>query len=259
MSRVWGTRADEQELSWFYERNPVRPASVLLAEVDGRVVATAGLAFLRMSIGGEDLEVGMPLRVATDIDQRGKGIFGKLAAENEERARAFGIRLLLTVPNAASAPVFLTRLGWSELHPVRVWARPRVLPRRGGGAKLFVEPHEPRRDEDRVLRDRNWLNWRFAEVPTPYSLIEGNGYAVAGRKGRMGVVAAVEGPHVRSAAAFAGGPVVIAAPPPSAQASYLRAGFVPTPKTLTVLGKSLDPMQPVPEHPHFELGDLDFL
>ena len=29
MGRVWGTRPAEDELAWFYERNPVRPASVL--------------------------------------------------------------------------------------------------------------------------------------------------------------------------------------------------------------------------------------
>ena len=66
MERVWGTRPDERELEWFYERNPVRPASVLLGEEDGNVVATVAIAFVRMSIGGEAVEVGMPLRVATD-------------------------------------------------------------------------------------------------------------------------------------------------------------------------------------------------
>ena len=38
MGRVWGERPDESELEWFYERNPVRPASVLLGEEDGSVV-----------------------------------------------------------------------------------------------------------------------------------------------------------------------------------------------------------------------------
>ena len=37
MERVWGERPTEEELAWFYERNPVRPASVLLAEEDGKV------------------------------------------------------------------------------------------------------------------------------------------------------------------------------------------------------------------------------
>ena len=40
-------------------------------------------------------------------------------------------------------------------------------------------------------------------------------------------------------------------------APYALGGFVPTPKTFTVLGKSLG--HAIPERPHFELGDLDFL
>src|SRR5437868_4673873 len=84
MGRVWDERPDEAELEWFYERNPVRPASVLLGEDDdGTVIATVAIAFLRMRIGGDELEVGMPLRVATDVAQRGKGVFGTLQAENE--------------------------------------------------------------------------------------------------------------------------------------------------------------------------------
>ena len=45
MARVWGRRPDEAELEWFYERNPVRPASVVLAEEDDRVVGSAALSF----------------------------------------------------------------------------------------------------------------------------------------------------------------------------------------------------------------------
>ena len=44
MARVWGKRPDEAELEWFYERNPVRPASVLLAEEDDRVVGSAAIS-----------------------------------------------------------------------------------------------------------------------------------------------------------------------------------------------------------------------
>jgi GNAT superfamily N-acetyltransferase len=122
MGRVWGKRPVEDELAWFYEENPVRPASVLLAEEGGKTIATAAISFVRMTIGSEELEVGMPLRVATDPDYRGRGVFGKLQAENEERVAALGVQLLLTVPNAASAPVFLSRLGWARLPSVRVWA-----------------------------------------------------------------------------------------------------------------------------------------
>jgi GNAT superfamily N-acetyltransferase len=256
MGRVWGERPTEAELAWFYERNPVRPASVLLAEDEGEIVATVAMSFLRMSIGGDELIVGMPLRVATDAAYRGRGIFHDLQAENEERARAAGVRLLLTVPNAASAPVFLQRLGWTALPSLRVWGR--LRPFRIGSRPPTVERFADQAARpglgDRVLRDTDWLNWRFADAPKPYALFQGDGYAVTGRRGRLGVVAAVEGPMLRAISET----MLIAAPPLDELRRYALAGYVPTTRTFTVLGKSLDPGQAIPAHPHFELGDLDF-
>jgi GNAT superfamily N-acetyltransferase len=260
MERVWGERPEEEELEWFYERNPVRPASVLLWEEDGRLVATVAISFQRMAIGGEEVEVGMPLRVATDPAFQGRGIFGRLQAANEERVRELGVRLLLTVPNEASAPVFL-RLGWSPLPSIRVWARIKVIPAPSRAARVerferHVTTGQSARAGDRVLRDAEWLNWRFADSPRTYALAAGDGYAVVGRRGRVGVVAAVEGDLLADAATAASERVLVAAPPPWEARRYLRAGYVPTPRTFTVLGKSLG--TPVPERPHFQLGDLDF-
>ena len=262
MARVWGVRPDERELAWFYEGNPVAPASVLLAEEDGKTVATAAISFVRMSIGGESLIVGMPLRVATDPGYRGRGIFGELEAENERRAGELGIRLLLTVPNAASAPVFLGRLGWRSLPPLRVFARVRLglrRPRAAAVGRFGPGRLDPPGGGDRVLRDAAWLNWRFAEAPSPYTLLEREGYAVAGRRGHLGIVAAVAGDLLADCAAATGAHAVIAAPPPWERERYLRGGYVPTHRVFGVLGKALDPEQAIPARPHFELGDLDFL
>jgi GNAT superfamily N-acetyltransferase len=261
MERVWGRRPDEAELEWFYERNPVRPAAVLLGEEDGKLVATVAIAFVRMTIGGAAMEVGMPLRVATDPAYQGRGIFGRLQAANEDRVRELGVRLLLTVPNAASTPVFVDRLAWRPLPPLRVWARLRLglrTPRQRVVERFAARPADAG-GPDRVLRDADWLNWRFADSPAAYTLLEAGGYGVAGRRGRIGVVAAVEGDLLGDTGDLTGGPAVIAAPPPSERARYARGGFVPTHRTLTVLGKSLHPDQSVPAAPHFELGDLDFL
>jgi GNAT superfamily N-acetyltransferase len=263
MERVWGKRPEEAELEWFYERNPLRPASVLLAEEDGRTVGTAAIAFVPMSIGGERLEVGMPLRVATDPDYRGRGIFRELEEANEERVRGLGVRLLLTVPNAASAPVFLGKLGWSSLPPIKVWSRWRLWSGRPGASaveRFSDEIEDAPGDTDRVLRDATWLNWRYTESPTEYKLVEGGGgYAIATGRGRLGVVAAVKGDLLRDAGRAARGKIVIAALPPWLQRGRASMGYLPTGRKFTLLGKSLHPDQPVPAQPHFELGDLDFL
>jgi len=261
MERVWGERPAEDELARFYERSAVRPALVLIGEDDGKTAGSVAMSFLRMSIGGEEMEVGMPVRLATDPDFRGRGVFSELEAANEERARELGIRLLLIVPNAASARILTGQLEWRKLPSVRVWAR--ALPRRRRRTSVEVDRFDdafPDRSAggDRVLRDGAWLNWRFADSPRSYTLLAGGGYAVVGRQGRFGMVAALEGDLLSDAGAIAEGAAVVAAPPPWLQRRYLRAGYVPTHRAFTVLGKSLDPSLPLPERPHFELGDLDF-
>ncbi|HWE83258.1 MAG TPA: GNAT family N-acetyltransferase [Gaiellaceae bacterium] len=264
MGRVWGKRPDEEDLAWFYERNPVRRASVLLAEEDGTTIGTTALSFARMSIAGEQVEIGMAVRLATDPAFRGRGVFAALMAEQERRAGELGIPLLLSVTNAASTPILAGPLGWSRLEPIRAWARAKIL--RGSTwtrpVKRFEgDPPEPRQPVtgDRVLRDGAWLNWRFADGPGTYTCLVEEGYAVSGRWRGMGVVAVAAGDLIRDAASAGGGPVILAAPPRSERNRYILSGFVPTPKTFTVVGKSLDPRVPLPAAPHFELGDLDFL
>jgi len=261
-ARVWGEPPAEGELEWLYERNPVRPASVLIAEEDGRVAGAVAMSFLRMSIGGEAVEVGMPVRLATDPAYRGRGVFSELELANEDRARRLGVELLLIVPNAASGPILVRHLGWTSLPGVRVWARP--LPRRGIPTAVRVDRFDAslagrRGGDDCVLRDGEWLNWRFADSPFAYTLLAGGGYAVVGRRGRLGLVAALDGDLLGDAAAVSGGRALLAAPPPSQRRAYLRAGYVPTHRSLAVLGKSLVPGRALPARPHFELGDLDFL
>jgi GNAT superfamily N-acetyltransferase len=262
MERVWGSRPSDEELAWFYEANPLRPASVLIAEEEGKTAGSVAMSFVRMSIGGQELEVGMPVRLATDPEFQGRGIFRELETANEERARDLGIRLLLIVPNAASARILTGSLGWSTLPPVRLWSRllPRARRPSSGRVDRFAESlHDRPGDGDRVLRDGPWLNWRFADAPKPYTLLAGGGYAVVGRHGKIAMLAAIEGDLLADAAGVADSRALVAAPPPELQRRYLRAGYLPTHKLLTVLGKSLDPALPLPDRPHFELGDLDFL
>jgi predicted N-acetyltransferase YhbS len=258
MARVWGERPAEVELEWLYERNPVRPASVLLGEEDGKVVGSVAMSFARMAIGGEELEVGIAVHLATDPAYQGRGIFSTLQAANEERVRELGVRLLLVVPTPASARVLRSRLGWTPLRPLRVWARVKLETARPRVPQLerFQDVLDPRSSGDRVLRDDAWLNWRFAEAPREYRLIDGLGYAAVGRRGRAAVVAVAAGPVLGGVAALTRNALLVAAPPPWERGRYAYAGYFPTPKRFTLLGKSLG--HPLPDRPHLELGDLDF-
>jgi len=216
MRRVWGGRPDEAELEWLYERNPVRPASVLLAEEDDRVVASAAISFQPLS----DDVVGFAVHLATDPAYRGRGYFSELEAANEERARAAGVSLLLTVPTPDSARILTGRLGWTVLPSLRVWAR----------------PWPPARGHARIERYGDaWLDWRFADAPRRYELFDDG--TVIGRRGRVSYVARGD---VRAATLSLG------------------RGVLPTPKTFALLGKSLDGSR-LPERVQLQFGDLDFL
>jgi GNAT superfamily N-acetyltransferase len=216
MARVWGRRPDEAELEWFYERNPVRPASVVLAEEGDGVVGSAALSFQPLN----GVVVGFAVHLATDPAYRGRGIFSELQSENESRARAAGVTLLLTVPTAESARILTGRLGWRPLPSLRVWARP--WPGRIRASRV------PRLDDP-------YLDWRFADAPREYALYADG--TVVGRRGRFSFVARGR---------------------PDAATLSLRRSLVPTPKSFTLLGKPLDGSS-LPGRVELEFGDLDFV
>ena len=221
------------------------------------------MSFVRMSIGGEELEVGMPVRLATDPDFQGRGIFRELESANEERARDLGIRLLLIVPNAASARILVGALGWPKLPSVRALvtaARPPPAVDRGEGRPLRRlaaraarrgGPRPPRRARGSTgaspTRRRLTACSQAADTPSS-GRRDASGrsrqsratFSATRRRWRAG---ACSSPRRRRG--FGG--------------RYLRAGYLPTHRSFTVLGKSLDPALPLPARPHFELGDLDFL
>jgi GNAT superfamily N-acetyltransferase len=235
MSVVWGSEQDEDELAWWHESRWTR---TLVVPDGDRIVGAVSMTILPMLHDGEETLVGIPARVATHPDTRGTGLFGQMQRESERRAEEEGVRLLLTVPNAASAPIFLERLGWSAYPPLRLRVAP--LPRRPRAPAVdALRPLAPR--EGGVIRGDEYLGWRFGG-PRPYTLRQDErGYVAVGRRGPANVVLATAGDAPLPGAAVALPPV---------------RGF-PAPKTFSLLGRSLG--APLPRSPIFELGDLDFL
>ena len=238
MERVWGTRPAEAELEWFYERNPVRPASVLLGEEDGKVVATVAIAFVRMSIGGEAIEVGMPLRVATDPAYQGRGIFRELAGRERgagARARRSGCCSPCRTPprrpcsSNGSAGRRCRRSASGRGARLRL-RTPRPRRRSTGSAPAIVAPPG---GPDRVLRDAAWLNWRFADAPTPYTLLEGGG--LRGRRAAADASASSRPSRASCSGRPASRPAGPARSPRRRRGSarrYSLAGYVPTHEVL---------------------------
>lgn len=234
MERVWATPQDEAELAWWHEA----PGTTTLVVPDGdRLAGAVTMSLVRMLLGGEETLVGVATRLATDPAHRGKGIFGGLQRESEQRAEAAGARLLLVVPNRASMPIFVERLGWTALEPLRL--RARLLPGRRARQVPELRPLPPR--EGGLIRDAEYLRWRFGG-PRGYRLYQDDrGYLALGRRGRATLVAATAGDPPLPAAA-------LALPPTRG---------LPLPKTFAVLGRSLGAA--LPRRLALELGDLDFL
>lgn len=91
--------------------------SLLVGVLDGDVVATAQLSFMRMIVGGGALYAQVEA-VRTDQELRGRGIGGRLMEHIEELARERGAARLQLTSNLTrtDAHRFYERLGFTGSH-----------------------------------------------------------------------------------------------------------------------------------------------
>jgi GNAT superfamily N-acetyltransferase len=277
--RVYGEAPSPEEFEWWFDGNPVGPRSVFLAGDGGHVAGVLGASFYRAVVAGRETLAALPLWAVTDPDYRGRGIFQRLNAAVERAARDAGASVELGFTNRMAGPIYVSKLGWSDVHRLRIWARPLVRVRRSpDGADRFGE-HEERayralapRLRSHFVRDAAYLNWRYTDSTRPYTLLRSaNGYAVVGRKQVRGLnaafVADLVAPTLREtrallrmcARAAHGARALLALLPAVHARAYLAAGFVPTPETIRLIGHALDGPLPVgPRAWHFTLGDTDY-
>lgn len=276
--RTYGEAPAREEFTWWFDGNPVGPRTVFLADDAGRTAGVLGASFYRAVVAGREALVGLPLWAVTDPDYRGRGIFQRLNAAVEGAAREAGATLLLGFTNPLAGPIYVTKLGWSDVHRLRIWARP-LLGRRGDTAAFEPGEHDERayrelapRLPSHFVRDLAYLRWRYASPARPYTLLRSaNGYAFLGRRRLRGVDAAVVADLVAPTAcetrallrlcarAARGARVLLALLPAVHERAYLAAGFLPTPRTIRLIGRALDGPLPVgPGAWHFTLGDTDY-
>lgn len=272
---AWGDAAvDGDEFDWWF-RGP-EGALRSLARMDGRVVGAAAHSWLRVaSGGGRERKVTFSLHAVTDPAARGQGVFPALESKHEEEARAGGAAAVISVPAESAGSVFLTKLGWTSIAALRLWARPLPrLGRRRGVERLerFEHDGDAAADwrENHVVRDRRHLTWRYLESPRGYDVVRaGGGYAVVGHKRQRGqpvaYVADLVGPEPRAllraclSVARPGSRALLALPPSGERRAYVAAGFLPTPLTLHFMGKGLaEPLDADRTAWRLTLGDTDF-
>jgi GNAT superfamily N-acetyltransferase len=290
MREIYGSSMSDEEFGWFF-RNPAREPIVTAADEGSQLLGTAAMTFGRALVEGDETLLAFAVHVATHPASRGKGIFSAIEYLNEEKAEVAGAPLALGFTNPMAGPIYVGKLGWSDLYRMRLWARPlhplRALRRRGGDGGLppsrggalerFGPEHEAawRRVapawKNCLVRSPEYLNWRYVDAPKEYRAFGAeHGYAVVGHAIQKGVSAAVicdlVGPPreqrglVRRCLreARGGADVAIAVPAPDQRRAFLSLGFVPTPMTIRVIGKALRPGAELPAHWHFTPGDTDF-
>jgi GNAT superfamily N-acetyltransferase len=219
LARVGTTQLSDDEFRWWFDENPAGEGIVSLAVDGDEVVGVAAMSFFRTVLDGAVTRLAIPVNVATDARYRGQGVFSTLEQENEAAAAQAGSPLTVTFPNGASYPIFLSRLGWTDLPKLRLWARPLragavfryLLGRAGkeGGLRAressartlrgldvrTVERFGPDFDElsrraaggygNHFVRDAEYFDWRYLDSPRDYRCFG------AFRAGRLSGVAVV--------------------------------------------------------------------
>jgi hypothetical protein len=284
-----GTGWSEEEFDWWFEQNPTGHFILNVAVEDGVTIGAAAQSYARMVIGGREGEATFTIHVMTGPAARGKGVFTGLQLHNDDVAATSGALLALGFTNPMAGPIFVGKLGWTELCWLRIWARPkrplravrhlRAHGRPTGGVRGAVEEFTERHEEiyrraarawpDHVVKSADYLKWRYGASPRSYaSFSTDRGFAVVGWGVFRGISAGlvcelVGGDGVRllnRCVRSADADIVIAMPNPGEYGTYLAAGFVPTPAAIRFIGRSLQAGEPLPRGRaafRFSLGDTD--
>jgi hypothetical protein len=280
LGEAWGGAAmGGATFDWWFEGNPAGSMRSVAVR-NGEVAGAAGHSIFRLVVDGRQRLGQFSVHAATTPSARGLGIFRALELRHEEQGRDWGSICVLGFASAPTHPIFLGPLGWTQIDRRRVWARPLPLGRkRARRIDRFEERHEtvaaaaaPRLG-NHVLRDSRYLNWRFAESPREYRMLETErgGFAVVGftrRRGlRIGLLMELvaEDEDVRdllrsALAAARGSAALMAVPSPILpRTRLLRHGFVPTRYRLDFMGKGLaEPLDGRSRSWTVSLGDTDF-
>jgi len=264
MQETYGNAMTPAEFDWWFDQNPAGPRILNGArDDDGTPLGALAMSFARMSQG----LAAFAVHAVTTPAARGRGVFSTLELQNEQEAAAAGATWALGFTNPLAGPILVGKLGWQDVTWLRIWARPKRLRRQGKGGlrvEAGVEPFDastPRGDHH-VVRDAAYLSWRYVESPRPYARVGDVVVTHAVWHGLSSAVICEHGSALRDAVTLVDADIAVALVNPGEERRFLRAGFVPTPRTIRFIGKRLTPEAPeLPKRRDawsFTLGDLDF-
>ena len=274
MQETYGAAMSPTEFDWWFDRNPAGPRILNEArEGDGTALGVLAMSCFGMSQG----LAAFAVHAVTTPAARGRGVFSTLELHNEQEAARAGAGWALGFTNPMAGPILVGKLGWEDVTSLRIWVRPMRLRKRAAGrlrepgVDAFDERHAVSFAAHHIVRDANYLNWRYADSPRAYVRIDGDGgwavvtHAVWHGYSSAAVCDAVgkgKSALLRRCVAAVDADLAVAMPNPGEERAYLAAGFVPTPRTIRFIGKRLsDDSPPLPKQRsawRFSLGDLDF-
>jgi hypothetical protein len=186
---------DAATLRHWYLDNPAGSSTVMIGRMDGRIVGMSTTNDHLFRRGEGEVLVAMPQKVLTDPELRGKGIFQRIYRATEEAGWNKGVGFFLTVTNAASTPIFLSRFGYARLPAPGMLVFPAAVGRPSGlvpGGGDDAEWAEVPTDAWHMVKDGPHLHWRYAR-PGPghrqyrFDHPSGQGRLVLKRMVRKGV------------------------------------------------------------------------
>ncbi|MFP8873865.1 MAG: GNAT family N-acetyltransferase [Myxococcota bacterium] len=116
-SRSFGNTAGGQTLEWMFRSGAAGPCPRSVSEVDGKIVAHAGVTALRFRLGDEEVSGGYSVGAMTDPAYRGKGLYARLGAHLYERLESEGFAFVAGFSNAQSHRLMVGPLGRTPLRP----------------------------------------------------------------------------------------------------------------------------------------------
>ncbi len=275
LQETYDSAMSPAEFDWWFDRNPA--GARILNEArddDGTALGVLAMSCFRMSQG----LAAYAVHAVTTPAARGRGVFSTLELHNEQDAASAGAEWALGFTNPMAGPILVGRLGWEDVTSLRIWVRPKRLRKTAQGrlvatpgVPLFEERHAASFPGHHIVRDAEYLSWRYADSPRPYVRVESDdGWAVVTHAVWHGFSSAVVCDAVGSDKAVllrrcvhaVEADIAVAMVNPGEERAYLAAGFVPTPRTIRFIGKRLtEDALPFPKERkawRFSLGDLDF-
>jgi GNAT superfamily N-acetyltransferase len=125
--RVFPAPRGGQTLAWLFRPGPAGSAVRVVAELDGAIVAHAGVVPLRFLVGGERVRGGYSVGAMTDPARQRRGLYVELGRYLYDRLQREGFAFVAGFSNRRSHRVMTGPLGRTQIQPFPWCVRP-VLP-----------------------------------------------------------------------------------------------------------------------------------